>query len=45
MVYLDITTEEKAKAMATLESENDKRISRKWKDKDGSLAGFCGLKK
>lgn len=45
MVYLDITTDEKAKAMATLESENDKKISKKWKDNDGSLAGFCGLKK
>jgi hypothetical protein len=25
MVYLDITTEEKAKALATLDDENDKK--------------------
>ena len=43
MVYLDITTEEKAKALATLESENDKKLSKKWKNQNGSLASFCGL--
>jgi len=43
MVYLDITTQEKAKALATLENENDKKISKKWKNPDGSLMGFCGL--
>ena len=45
MVYLDITTEEKAKAMATLESEHDKTVSKKWKKQDGSLSDFCGLKR
>lgn len=45
MVYLDISTEEKAKAMATLESEKDVAVNKKWKDKDGSLAAFCGLKR
>lgn len=44
LMYLDITTEEKAKALATLEDENDKKVSPKWKKKDGSLATFCGLK-
>jgi len=44
MVYLDITTEEKARALATLEEENDKKVSRKWKDSTGSLIDFCGLK-
>lgn len=29
MVYLDITAEEKAKALATLEDENDKKVSAK----------------
>jgi len=43
MVYLDITTEEKRKALATLESENDKKIDKKWKSTDGSLRAFCGL--
>ena len=43
MIYLDITMEEKAKAMATLESEKDKKISKKWKNGDGTLSTFCGL--
>ena len=45
MVYLDITTKEKANALATLESEHDKKVNRKWKNSDGSLASFCGLKR
>jgi len=28
MVYLDVTTEQEAKALATLEDENDKSISK-----------------
>lgn len=43
MVYLDITTEDSAKALATLENENDRKVSPKWKNTDGSLANFCGL--
>lgn len=43
MVYLDITTEEKAKALATLENENDKKVSKKWKNAGNSLSSFCGL--
>jgi site-specific recombinase XerD len=43
MVYLDITTEEKAKAMATLESEKEKKLDKKWKNSDGTLSAFCGL--
>lgn len=45
MVYLDITTEEKAKALATLEDENDRKVSVKWKNTDGSLVAFCGVRK
>lgn len=45
MVYLDITTEVKAKALATLENENDKKITKKWKNPNGSLIDFWGLKK
>jgi site-specific recombinase XerD len=45
MVYLDITTEDKAKALATLESEEEKKVSKKWKNSDGSLTDFCGLKR
>jgi site-specific recombinase XerD len=44
MRYLDITIEEEAEALATLEDEKDKSITKKWKSvtKDGSLAAFCG---
>ena len=44
MIYLDISTEDKAKAMATLESENDRKVGKKWKNTNGSLSSFCGLK-
>ena len=44
MVYLDITTEQEAKALATLEDENDRLISKKWKAPGGGLSGFCGVK-
>ena len=43
MVYLDITTEDSAKALATLENENDRKVTPKWKNTDGSLVNFCGL--
>lgn len=44
MVYLDITTEQEAKALATLEDENEKKISKKWKSASDNLADFCGVK-
>jgi site-specific recombinase XerD len=44
MVYLDITTEEEAKALATLEDENDKSLSKKWQVSDQSLASLCGVR-
>ena len=43
MVYLDITTDDEAKALATLEGENSTKVERKWKKKDGSLRDLCGL--
>ncbi len=45
MVYLDITADEKAKALATLENEKDKKVSAKWKNPDGSLVDFCGIRR
>jgi site-specific recombinase XerD len=45
MVYLDVSKEQELKALATLETENDKMISPKWKCADGSLKDFCGLGK
>lgn len=45
MVYLDVTPEEKAKALATLEDEKDKQVSAKWKNPDGSLVDFCGIRR
>jgi site-specific recombinase XerD len=44
MVYLDITTEHEAKALATLEGEDEKRVSKKWKAGNNGLADFCGVK-
>jgi len=44
MVYIDITTEQEAKALATLEDENDNKISKKWKNNKNSLAEFCSVK-
>lgn len=43
MVYLDITTEDELKALATLEGDNDAGVAKKWKRSDGSLREFCGL--
>lgn len=44
MKYLDITSEQEAKALATLEDESSKSMSKKWKTPDGSLTAFCGAK-
>ncbi len=44
MVYIDITIEQELKALATLEDENDKKVSKKWKNIKGGLAEFCGVK-
>lgn len=44
MVYLDITLEQELRALATFEDENDKKVSKKWKNVKGGLAGFCGVK-
>ena len=44
LVYLDVTIEQKAKALATLEDENNRKIPKKWKSNKASLANFCGVK-
>lgn len=44
MVYLDISTENMSEALATLEEEKDKSAIPKWKNADGSLVDFCGLR-
>lgn len=45
MKYLDVTTEQEAKALATLEDEDEQKISKKWKNKSTiNLKGFCGIK-
>lgn len=43
MIYLDITTEQEAKALATLEDENDQKTSKKWKNSKINLAELCGV--
>ena len=44
MKYLDITTEQQAEALATLEDEKSRTMPKKWKTADGGLASFCGVK-
>jgi len=44
MVYLDITTEQEAKALATLVDENDKSLTKKWRNANGSLSMLCGVR-
>ena len=44
MVYLDITTEQEAKALATLEDENEEPVPKKWLDINGNLSSFCGVR-
>jgi site-specific recombinase XerD len=44
MVYLDITLEQKAEAFATLEDEKSRNVPKKWKGKESTLSGFCGVR-
>lgn len=44
MVYLDITTDQEAQALATLEDDNEKSVSKKWKLSGKSLAALCGVR-
>jgi len=43
MTYLDITTEQEAKALATLEDEDKRGVSKKWKLNLSNLSSFCGV--
>ena len=43
MRYLDIRMPAKGKAMAVLESEDDKKKTKKWRRPDGTLVDFLGL--
>lgn len=42
MIYLDVTPEQEAAAFDSLQDENDKATSKRWKE-DGGLANLCGL--
>lgn len=44
MVYLDVTTEQETQALATLESEKDKSIPKKWHNNSDGLSAFCGTR-
>ena len=44
MIYLDVTLEQKALALGTLENEHDRALQKKWKGNEASLSAFCGLK-
>jgi len=45
MIYLDITTEQEAAALATLEDESVKGTLPKWNPQKDSLSALCGLRK
>ena len=45
MRYLDITTEQEAAALATLEEEHHKDVKPKWNPEKDSLAAICNLRK
>ena len=44
MIYLDVSLEQKADALATLEEEDTRNIPKKWKGSGTSLASFCGVR-
>jgi site-specific recombinase XerD len=45
MVYLDVTMDQKLAALNTINNHNDASdLSKKWRGKESSLAGFCGVK-
>lgn len=45
MVYLDITAQQESEALATLEDESQKKMTKKWKHpKNGNLIEFMGLR-
>lgn len=45
MIYLDITMEQEAAALATLEDESDRNAVPKWNPDTDSLSSICGLRK
>ncbi len=45
MRYLDVQMRQKSKAMAVLESEDDRKKTKKWRKPDGTLVDFLGLGK
>ena len=45
MVYLDITTEQEMKALATLEDEKNQNVSVKWDPSKDTLSDLCRLRK
>ena len=43
MKYLDVTTEDKIRALATLETEVEHNMPKNWKMNNCSLSDFLGL--
>ncbi|MCL2639193.1 MAG: site-specific integrase [Oscillospiraceae bacterium] len=44
MIYLDVSLEQKADALTTLEEEDTRSLPKKWKGSGTSLASFCGVR-
>ena len=45
MRYLDVQMRQKSKAMAVLESEDERKKAKKWRKPDGTLVDFLGFGK
>ena len=45
MIYLDITTEQEMKALATLEDEKNQNVPVKWGPQSSTLSEICGLRR
>lgn len=43
MRYLDVQMQQKSKAMAVLESEDERKSAKRWRNPDGTLVDFLGL--
>ena len=44
LIYLDISIEQKALALGTLEDDYARNLTKKWKSDTDSLSAFCGVK-
>lgn len=44
MKYLDVTIQQEAEALATLEDDNERKVAKIWKEDINNLEVFCGIR-